>query len=113
MVSTGTGVAPFLQLLSRIPKENAVSNSHASGEAFGGAGPQFDLVHLQAGEGKEDWAVSGGMIPRLQAKFGKNLTVHRPPPTLLSGETMKEALGIGRSPTKNERVMVLVCLPPQ
>jgi cytochrome-b5 reductase len=108
MISTGTGIAPFLQLLSRIP--SSTSSVDARSPA---AGPRFELVHLQAGEGKEDWAVSGGMIPRLQAKFGGRLTVHRPPATLLSGGTIKTALGVEKDLAKNERVVVLVCLPPQ
>jgi len=100
MVSTGTGIAPFLQLLSRMTPEKS---SHG--------GPKLDLVHLQPGSGKEDWAVSGGMIPRLEAKFGERLAVHRPPPQLISGETIRSALK--QSLDEKERIMVLVCLPPQ
>lgn len=98
MVSTGTGVAPFLQLLSRL---------HPA--TYSTTGPHLDLVHLQPGADRVDWAVSAGMIPALQKKHGERLTVHRPAAGQISSQTMREALGA----SKGERIMVLVCLPPQ
>lgn len=97
MVSTGTGVAPFLQLLSRMTPSPPPSS-----------GPRLDLVHLQPGPDRVDWAVSAGFIPSLQEKHGERLIVHRPAPGQISAQTMREALGA----TKGEKIMVLVCLPP-
>lgn len=98
MISTGTGVAPFLQLLSRLPSSENQST------------PDLHLVHMQPNPGKEDWAEQGGFISALQQKFGKRLRVHRPEPTSISRETMKGVLETGSTV---EKVMVLVCLPPQ
>lgn len=92
MVSTGTGVAPFLQLLSRLPESR----------------PKCHLVHLQPAPGKEDWIVASGLLRRAQDDLGEDLIIHRPPASLITAESMKSA--IGENP---ERAMVLICLPPQ
>jgi cytochrome-b5 reductase len=98
MVSTGTGVAPFLQLLSRMNPSPSP-----------GSGPRLELVHLQPEPDRVDWAVSSGLIPALQDKHGDRLGVHRPEAGQISVQTMREALGTA----KGDRIMVLVCLPPQ
>jgi cytochrome-b5 reductase len=99
MISTGTGVAPFLQLLSRI------SSLSPSGHV-----PDLHLVHLQPSGDKEDWATTSGLLPRLQEKFGDKLVVHRPPPTRIAPETITAAL---RGSSEPDRTMILVCLPSQ
>ena len=107
MVSTGTGVAPFLQLLSRIPGAEPSSAPSVAPPTQ----PKLDLIHLLPSPGKADWASEADFIPRLQTKFGDRLTVHRPPPEVLSRFTIQSALK--SSAGSPERVMVLICLPPQ
>lgn len=99
MISTGTGIAPFLQLLSRIPRPEASD-----------AKPDFHLVHLQPRSGKEDWAEDSGLIASLRRKYGQKLSVHRPPPGPISQQLLRDILP--RS-SASDRIMVLVCLPPQ
>ncbi|KAL1413619.1 hypothetical protein Q8F55_001394 [Vanrija albida] len=88
MISTGTAVAPFLQLLSK-------------------AGPgstQFRLLHALPGPGRDDWAQR--FLGPLQAKWGDRLSVQRIPPGAVAASDVKAAL------KDAGRVLVFVCLPP-
>lgn len=87
MISTGTGVAPFLQLLSKC------------GNVSPGA---FHL--LQAQSKGDDW--SAPFIAQQKEKWGDKLVVNRVPPGPLNPKDVKAAVG------GTERVLVLVCLPP-
>lgn len=89
IVSTGTAVAPFLQLLAKAPTT---------------VGTQFKLLHMHPLAG-EDW--SAPLLTPLQQKWGGKLDLKRIPPGSVRKDDMQQALaGSGR-------VLVLVCLPTQ
>ena len=105
MVSTGTAIAPFLQLLARLPTSDPVAPGQIQAVL-----PQLDLVHLQPVEGKEDWPVSSGLLPSLQNRLGDRLQVHRPAQGLVTKETIQPLVAATK---QGERLLVLVCLPPR
>ncbi|OCF40480.1 hypothetical protein I317_05718 [Kwoniella heveanensis CBS 569] len=112
MISTGTAISPFLQLLSKLPSPSNTTISKI---------PQLHLIHAKPLEGRIDWAAAafsssspestpnsdghggGGespaqvldasLIPSLQAKFGDKLTVTRIDPGYLKKEVVLSALG--------------------
>ncbi|WOO76623.1 NADH-cytochrome b5 reductase 2 [Vanrija pseudolonga] len=88
MISTGTAVAPFLQLLSKAHPANT----------------NFRLLHALPNPGKEDWATR--FLEPLQAKWGDQLHVQRIPPGAVAKSDVQAAL------KDAGRVLVLVCLPP-
>lgn len=89
MVSTGTAVAPFLQLLDKAKPGNT----------------QYKLLHAQARTDGDDW--SAPLIKKQQEKYGSKLDVNRIPQGPVQKQDVAAALGDGG------RVCVLVCLPPQ
>ncbi|WVW83779.1 hypothetical protein I302_105800 [Kwoniella bestiolae CBS 10118] len=103
MISTGTAITPFLQLLSKLPAPSTSSSS-----------PKLHLIHSKPLQGREDWAATStdkSFIPSLQAKFGSSLQVSRVEPGLVSRPVVENALRQEKKDVK-ERVLVLVCLPP-
>ncbi|WVQ83198.1 hypothetical protein IAT38_005337 [Cryptococcus sp. DSM 104549] len=110
MISTGTAVSPFLQLLSK----SSPSSS-----------PRYHLIHSlppppppqlatdATDRGVEwDWANTSAdpaFLPSMEEKFGDKLTVTRIPQGLIPKEVVEEAL---RDVPAGGRVGVLVCLPP-
>ncbi|EJT51480.1 hypothetical protein A1Q2_02715 [Trichosporon asahii var. asahii CBS 8904] len=88
MVSTGTAVAPFLQLLDKAKVGNT----------------KYKLLQAQAPE-RDDW--SAKLIKKHQQKYGDKLDVNRIP----QGEVQKE--DIADALADAGRVCVLVCLPPK
>ncbi|KAI9639668.1 uncharacterized protein MKK02DRAFT_39990 [Dioszegia hungarica] len=95
MVSSGTGIAPFLQLLSTLPASQPAD------------GPKFTLIHATPPADRVDWVSDPSLIPALQSKHGDQLAVHRYPPNSLPVDELARAVK-----ASGERVMVLVCLPP-
>ncbi|WVR07165.1 hypothetical protein IAU60_004206 [Kwoniella sp. DSM 27419] len=101
MISTGTAVSPFLQLLSKLP---SLSPSQSNG-------PRLHLIHAKPSAGRVDWAAEpsdAAFIPALQEKFGSKLTVSRVDSGLIDKDTLAQVL----KGDQNDRIMVLVCLPP-
>jgi hypothetical protein len=88
MVSTGTAVAPFLQLLAKAPVGTTT----------------YRLLQAKPAAG-DDW--SAEYIAPLQKRFGDKLEVQRIEPGLVRQADVVDALEGG------ERVLVLVCLPPK
>ncbi|WWD17413.1 hypothetical protein CI109_101854 [Kwoniella shandongensis] len=102
MISTGTAVAPFLQLLCKLPSSSSSSSSPQ---------PALHLIQASPLPDRIDWSntdTDPAFIPSLQAKFGSRLVVSRIEPGLVGKDVVKNALG----GEKGEKVMVLVCLPP-
>ncbi|ORY34114.1 hypothetical protein BCR39DRAFT_477596 [Naematelia encephala] len=93
MISTGTGISPFLQLLDKLPVTSST---------------ELHILHSLPKPDKQDWVVSSGLLPRLQDRFGDQLTVDRIPPGSIPEVALESAL---RGADK-AKVMVLVCLPP-
>lgn len=90
-ISTGTAVAPFLQLLAKATPSPGLAT-------------KFKLLHQQPSGDREDW--SAPLLEPLKAKWGDTLSVERIP----AGEVRKA--DVERSAGKHkERVLVLVCLP--
>lgn len=89
MVSTGTAVAPFLQLLDKAKPGNTT----------------YKLLQAQAASEGDDW--SAPLIKKQQQKYGDKLDVSRIPQGLVQKQDIADAL------TDGGRVCVLVCLPPQ
>ncbi|GMK59129.1 hypothetical protein CspeluHIS016_0701440 [Cutaneotrichosporon spelunceum] len=87
MISTGTAVAPFLQLLA---KDTPGSTRYRL------------LQQTPSGE-REDW--SAKYIAPMEAKWGERLEVHRIAPGVVKREDVAAAL------EGAERPLVLVCLP--
>lgn len=90
-ISTGTAVAPFLQLLSKTPIT---------------ASTRFTLLHQQplpTEPAREDWSAS--YIAPLQEKWGNALDVRRIPAGTVQRADVSSAIGGA------ERLLVLVCLP--
>ncbi|KAL7421741.1 hypothetical protein Q5752_003512 [Cryptotrichosporon argae] len=86
MLSTGTAVAPFLQLLAK---------ADPSGVA------RFTLIHSRPTAGDD---VMAPLIEAAGAKWGDRLAVVRPDAGVVDVRAVQTAL--------KGRVMVLVCLPP-
>ncbi|ORX36783.1 hypothetical protein BD324DRAFT_627151 [Kockovaella imperatae] len=142
MISTGTGVAPFLQFLSKFNPSsspfpsndlerddlNPLNTSSSPSQPL----PKLLLLHAMPSEdhAEADWPVSTGCIPRLESKFGPLLDVRRFPSGDVPSSSISSALGMGDGPDhhstwlpwkgsakseplkRDERVMVLVSLPP-
>ncbi|WVQ72621.1 hypothetical protein IAR50_002179 [Cryptococcus sp. DSM 104548] len=113
MISTGTAITPFLQLLSKLSPSSAPSlelihalptpspNSLASAASSSGPLSPLDL----------DWANSQNdpaFLPNQSKRFGEKLKVTRFVQDTVPQEAVEGAL-VGVS---KERVLVLVCLPP-
>ncbi len=96
-VSTGTGIVPFLQFLSKLPSLSPQKPS-----------PHLHLIHALPKPDREDWVTTSDILPRLERKLGSALTVDRIPPGPIGREVMESAL----AGSKGQGVMVLVCLPP-
>ncbi|TXT15580.1 hypothetical protein VHUM_00083 [Vanrija humicola] len=88
MISTGTAVAPFLQLLSKASPGTT----------------QFKLLHALPAPGRDDWAAR--FLEPLQAKWGDKLQVSRIAPGTVAAADVKSAL------KDSGNVLVFVCLPP-
>lgn len=88
MISTGTAVAPFLQLLAKTPA---------------GVDTKFRL--LQARADGEDWSAES--IDALKHKFGDRLQVNRIAPGAVQKADVAGAL------RRCGKVLVMVCLPPK
>jgi cytochrome-b5 reductase len=89
MVSTGTAVAPFLQLLAKTPVESTST--------------RFRLLHA-APPRDPDWSTE--FVAPLQQRWGSRLAVDRIQPGKIQRDDIARALdGAGR-------VLVMVCLPP-
>ena len=134
MISTGTGVAPFLQLLHKIHLSSTASDTPRTPVPTsdlihppldGGSPrttPKLHLIHAlpPADHSDADWPVSMGYLPRLAEKFGDSLSINRTPQGPIPQASIASALGensISWIPWRNEkrkdeRVMVLVSLPP-
>lgn len=103
-ISSGTGAAPFLQLLAKLPASSANAVS-----------PQLHLIHALPPQGtsesghEQDWIQDTSLLPALQAKHRSNLRVDR----TVHGVTQRDVVtsAVKRSP--GERIMVLACLPPK
>ncbi|BEI89758.1 uncharacterized protein CcaverHIS019_0211200 [Cutaneotrichosporon cavernicola] len=89
MISTGTAVAPFLQLLAK--------------DTPGSGSTQYTLLQQSPSGGREDW--SADYIAPMAAKWGEGLEVRRIPPGIVKREDVTAAL------KGAERPLVLVCLP--
>lgn len=90
-ISTGTGVAPFLQLLRKIPSAGM---------------PEMHLIHSASRDPTLDFLDSekASLLPRER----DNLRIDRPPPGPIPAQTLETAL----APRKEgKKVLVLVCLP--
>ncbi|ODN79751.1 hypothetical protein L202_03664 [Cryptococcus amylolentus CBS 6039] len=111
MISTGTAITPFLQLLSKLSPSSAPSLEiiHAlptpspNALASNGSTPLSPL--------DLDWANSQqdpAFLPRQVEKFGSGLKVTR----FVQGTVPREAVEGALVGVSKERVLVLVCLPP-
>lgn len=130
MISTGTGVSPFLQMLARmpeVPKEEVVvapPEKPILNSIFDRTGkvedvaytppparvpPEMVLLQAMPKPGKTDWLTTSGLLQPLRAKFGDRLSVQRYPQEGMSNATLKAAVSKG----KGDKVLVLVCLPPR
>jgi cytochrome-b5 reductase len=96
-VSSGTGIAPFLQLLSVLPASNA-------------SGPAFDLIHASPSAERIDWVTDPALVPSLKTKHGDRISVHRFLPGSLPLDELDAV--IKEAGSHNERIKVLICLPP-
>ncbi|KAK6910229.1 hypothetical protein I203_104261 [Kwoniella mangroviensis CBS 8507] len=106
MISTGTAISPFLQLLSKLP-----SPSPSSSEVI----PKLHLIHSNPLEGREDWSnttIDKSFLPNLQDKFGDNLQITRIDPGLIPKQVIVNSLQHETKSNKDQRVLVLICLPP-
>ena len=90
-ISTGTGIAPFLQLLSKLPTSTS---------------PRLHMIHALPNPDRQDWPMTSSLLPNLQTKFGDRLVLDRIPPGPVTKQAIQRALG------DPGRVLVLVCLPP-
>lgn len=88
MVSTGTAVAPFLQLLAKDTP----------------GATKYKLLHAAAPP-EDDW--SAPLLAAHKEKYGDRLDVHRIPQGVVRKSDVQEAL------KDAGRVCVLVCLPPR
>ncbi|WVF71577.1 hypothetical protein IAT40_006385 [Kwoniella sp. CBS 6097] len=105
MISTGTAISPFLQLLSKLPSSPLSPGSSSSpSSATLTNTPQLHLIHAKPLEGRTDWAdplptnndgdsIDPSLIPSLQTKFGDRLKVTRIDPGYVSKEVILSALG--------------------
>lgn len=98
-ISSGTGVAPMLQLLSKLADQSPDIS-----------GPQLDLVHALPQPGRPDWLAQTGILTTLQDKLGGQLRVTRIQPGTIDQKALQPVLGTSQP---SERLMVLVCLPPK
>ncbi|WVQ99303.1 hypothetical protein IAU59_006435 [Kwoniella sp. CBS 9459] len=112
MISTGTAISPFLQLISKLPSPSSASTS-SQDDKYPVDTPRLHLIHAKPLEGRIDWtdpststspldpqttsslsqAEDPSLIPSLQAKFGKQLHVTRIDPGYISREVILSALG--------------------
>lgn len=90
-ISTGTGVAPFLQLLNTIQP--------------GPSTPELHLIHSLSRTLETDFIASPSIIPD---RAGVDVTLHRSEPGLVPTALLKEAL---EPRQQGKSVLVLVCLP--
>ncbi|WRT66240.1 uncharacterized protein IL334_003193 [Kwoniella shivajii] len=119
MISTGTAISPFLQLLSKLPSQHppnssSISTPTAAPSTVNHSKPQLHLIHSLPLEGREDWSSSNidkSFIPCLQDKFGDQLKVTRINPGFIPKETIINSL---RDEVKGNKrnILVLICLPP-
>ncbi|WWC61754.1 uncharacterized protein I303_104339 [Kwoniella dejecticola CBS 10117] len=122
MISTGTAISPFLQLLSKLPSPAPIpSQSQSQGQghtqaAIPSTAPKLHLIHSKPMQGREDWANSltdSSFLPSLQDKFGDRLQVTRIDPGPVPKAALVEALNPGsQAGAEKDRILVLVCLPP-
>ncbi|KAK8864290.1 hypothetical protein IAR55_001536 [Kwoniella newhampshirensis] len=112
MISTGTAIAPFLQLLSKLPSPTTPAATSSSSPSSPTTTPQLHLIHASPLPNRIDWTNSNldpSFIPALKQKFVDRLQISRIEPGPVSKDVVSNALsGLG----KEEKVMVLVCLPP-
>ncbi|RXK40118.1 hypothetical protein M231_02575 [Tremella mesenterica] len=97
MISSGTGVAPFLQLLASLPPQSSDPTRKAG---------RYHLVHLKPDSEQVDWAATSGLLPRLQEKLSYDLSTYRP--EKIQKSSIQKALGS----SDRSHILVLVCLPP-
>ncbi|WWC89447.1 uncharacterized protein L201_004371 [Kwoniella dendrophila CBS 6074] len=111
MISTGTAISPFLQLLSKLPSSSTDPMTTTTTST-----PKLHLIHSNPITGREDWSNTTedkSFLPNLQNKFGENLIITRIEPGLIPKQVIVEALKNPNPNTgKEERIMVLICLPP-
>lgn len=92
-ISTGTGVAPFLQFMRKY-------NPHSQA---GATTPELYLIHSQSRDPSTDFLDSPGILPPVN-----QLTINRPPPGSFPTKVLEDAV----APRKEgKKVLVLVCLP--
>ncbi|WWC94057.1 hypothetical protein V866_000895 [Kwoniella sp. B9012] len=111
MISTGTAISPFLQLLSKLPSPSSSSSSTSSSKVM----PSLHLIHSKPLEGREDWpntTIDKSFLPNLQDKFGDNLQITRIDPGLIPKQVIVNALQHESKSDKDQKVLVLICLPP-
>ncbi|GFZ44080.1 hypothetical protein JCM24511_01801 [Saitozyma sp. JCM 24511] len=137
MISSGTGIAPFLQLLSKLPAASpspALQSPSASSPSptpsptpspsqpsspptFSSLSaspslpptpPSLHLIHSLPAPSRPDWSVSPTLLPRVQDRLGGRLLVTRVPPGPIPRSAVEAAVGA----REGEKVLVLVCLPP-
>lgn len=70
--------------------------------------PALHLIHNLPKHDQVDWVTTSDILPSLERKFGSNLIIDRIPPGLIDRELMADAIE-GKT---DQRLLVLVCLPP-
>ncbi|RSH83740.1 hypothetical protein EHS25_005355 [Saitozyma podzolica] len=127
MISSGTGIAPFLQLLSKLPAappspalQSPITSSPSptpspsrpsspsASASHPPAHPSLHLIHSLPAPSRPDWSLSPTLLPRVQDRLGDRLVVTRVPPGPIDRLAVEAALGA----RDGEKVLVLVCLPP-
>ncbi|KGB74516.2 hypothetical protein CNBG_0354 [Cryptococcus deuterogattii R265] len=113
MISTGTAVSPFLQLLAKLSPSSAPRLELIQAlPTLSSRTPDLSQVSVnQVAPIEWDWVNTNedpSFLPSLEKKFGEKLKITRFPQGVIPAGAVQTALeGVNR-----ERVLVLVCLPP-
>ncbi|KAK4683923.1 hypothetical protein P7C73_g6285, partial [Tremellales sp. Uapishka_1] len=91
MISTGTAISPFLQLLSKLSPSTS---------------PSLHLIHAPPPTDRQDPLGPLNLLPSLEAKFGDQLKIDRCVP---ERKVLEDSLEIRQH---GGNLLVLVCLPP-
>ncbi|WWC70321.1 uncharacterized protein I206_104271 [Kwoniella pini CBS 10737] len=115
MISTGTGISPFLQFLSKLSSSSSSSNNKLIKDKNL---PKLHLIHLKPLKGKEDWSNSNedeSFLPFLTNKSNlkDKLKITRIElDEFLNKELILNSLKGFKDIEKNQNVLFLICLPP-